>query len=245
MATLQKIRSKGPVIAIVIGIALIAFLLGDVSKVFSGKEQSVAEINGTAVSIQEYQTRYNNYEQGIKLLTGESQIDEENQKFIKSQVWDKIVKNYALSGTYEDLGINVSDFELAKIISGENIQTGIDQLTRQVFSDPGTGQFNPQLAVNFFSNANQTPEGSQVALFLEQELKDNRKFTKYSSLISKGINITSFEAKMFYKERVEMVDFEYSVKRYVSVSDSTITVTDEELKNYYKLHKDEYEQCIF
>ena len=242
MATLQKIRNRGPVIAIVIGIALLAFLLGDVSKLFSGKEQSLAEINGTAVSIQEYQNRYKNYEEGMKLLTGDQTINQENQRFIKNQVWDKIVKNYALSGTYDDLGIDVSNQELAKIISGENIQTGIDPLTRQVFSDPNTGQFNPQMAVNFFSNANQTPEGAQIALFLEQELKDNRKFTKYLSLISKGINITSFEAKMLYKERVEMVDFDYSVKRYASVSDSTVAVTDDELKNYYDSHKDEYDQ---
>ena len=62
MATLQKIRSKGAVIAVVIGIALLAFLLGDFlssGQAFFGEDQSVANINGTGVSIQEYQARYN------------------------------------------------------------------------------------------------------------------------------------------------------------------------------------------
>jgi len=243
MATLQKIRNRGPLIAIVIGVALLAFLLGDVNQLFSGRgEMNVAEINGTEISIQEYQVRYTNYEEGFKLLTGSQTIQEENLRYIKSQVWDKLIKNYSLSGTYDELGIDVSDLELAKIISGENIQTGIDPLTRQVFQDPNTGQFNSQMAVNFFSNANQTPEGSKVAIFLEQELKDNRKFTKYSSLILKGINVTTMEARQMHLERVELTDFDYSVKKYSSIPDSTITVSDKELKDFYEKHKDEYEQ---
>jgi len=242
MATLQKIRSKGPLIAIVIGIALLAFLLGDVNKIFSsGNKMSIAEIDGTEVSLQEYQVRYNNYEQGLKLLTGETSLTTENQKYVESQVWDKIVKNYALSDTYDELGIDVSGMELAKIISGDNIQTGLDPLTRQVFSDQN-GNFNAQNAVSFFSNAGETEDGASVARFLEEEMKDNRKYTKYMSLISKGINITSFEAKQMYKERTELVDFDYAVKRYNTIADSTINVNDAELEAYYEVHKEEYEQ---
>ncbi len=242
MATLQRIRNAGPVIVIVIGIALVAFLLVDVNKLFSKTDRNVAEINGTPVSIQEYQLRYKNYEEGMKMLTGKSSLDEQNQKYVKEQVWDKIVKNYSLSSTYENLGLEVCDLELAKIVSGENIQTGLDPLTRQIFTDPNTRQFNSQAAVNFFTNANQSEEGLQVAKFLENEMRDNRKYTKYVSLISKGLNVTTFEAKELYKERVNVVDFDYTSKKYNSVSDSTISVTEDELKEYYDSHKNDYEQ---
>ena len=242
MATLQRIRNAGPIIVIVIGLALVAFLLGDVNKLFSRSDQNVAEINGTSVSIQEYQARFKNYEEGMKMLTGKSSLDEQNQKYVKEQVWDKIVKNYSLSKTYENLGLEVSDLELAKIVSGENIQTGLDPLTRQIFTDPNTRQFNSQAAVNFFSNANQSEEGLQVAKFLENEMRDNRKYTKYTSLISKGLNVTTFEAKQLYKERVNVVDFDYTSKKYASVPDSTISVTDNELQDYYESHKNDYEQ---
>ena len=242
MATLQRIRNTGPVIVIVIGLALVAFLLGDVNKLFSRSDRNIAEINGTPVSIQEYQARYKNYEEGMKMLTGKSSLDEQNQKYVKEQVWDKIVKNYSLSSIYDNLGLEVSDLELAKIVSGENIQTGLDPLTRQIFSDPNTRQFNSQAAVNFFQNANQSEEGLQVAKFLENEMRDNRKYTKYTSLISKGLNITTLEAKDLYKERVEVVDFEYTSKKYNTVSDSTISVNAAELKEYYDTHTNDYEQ---
>lgn len=242
MATLQKIRDKGPLIAIVIGIALLAFLLGDVNKIFStGNKQDIADINGTKVSLQEYQKRYNNYEKGFKLLTGESSISTENAKYVKSQVWNKIVKNYALSDTYDDLGIDVSGTEIAKIISGENMQNGLDPLTKQVFSDKNR-QFDAKAAVNFFTNASETENGAQVAAFLEAEMKDNRKFTKYVALIQKGINTTTFEAKNAYKERTKLVDFNYATKKYNTVADSTINVTDADLDAYYSKHKKEYEQ---
>ncbi len=242
MATLQKIRNAGPVIVIVIGLALVAFLLGDVNKIFSANDRNVAEINGTPVSIQEYQARFKNYEEGMKMLTGKSSLDDQNQKYVKSQVWDKIVKNYALSSTYSDLGLEVSDLELAKIVSGENIQTGLDPLTKQIFTDPNTGQFNSQAAINFFSTANQSEEGLQIARFLENEMRDNRKYTKYASLITKGLNVTSFEAIQLYKERTNVVDFDYTVKKYTSIPDSTISVSDDELKEYYDSHEKDFEQ---
>ncbi len=244
MATLQKIRNRGAVIAVVIGFALLAFLLGDFlssGQAMFSNDNVFAEINGSEVSLQEYQVRYNNYEQGFKMLTGESTISTENAKYVKSQVWDKIVKSYALSGTYDELGIDVSGMELAKIISGDNIQTGLDPLTRQVFSDK-TGNFNAQAAVNFFTNASETENGAQVAAFLEAEMKENRKYTKYVSLIQKGINTTSFEAKSFYSERTKLVDFNYAVIKYSTVADSTIKVSDSDLDAYYSKHKNEYEQ---
>jgi peptidyl-prolyl cis-trans isomerase D len=243
MATLQRIRNAGPVIVIIIGIALVAFLLGDVNQLFSSRSnQNVAEINGKPVSLPEYQARYKNYEEGFKLLTGNQTMDEKNSNYIKSQVWEKIVKDYALNNTYEELGIMVSDLELAKIVSGENIQNGLDPLTRQVFTDPNTGQFNSEAAVNFFTNAGQSPESQQIALFLEEEMRLNRQYTKYSQMIMKGINVTDFEAKKLYKERTEFVDFNYSVKKYITLPDSSISVNDKELKSYYDTHKEEYKQ---
>ncbi len=242
MATLQRIRNAGPIIVIVIGLALVAFLLGDVNKLFSRSEKDVAEINGTPVTIQEYQARYKNYEESMKTLTGKSSLDEQNQKFVKKQVWDKIVKKYALSSVYDNLGLQVSDLELAKIVSGENIQTGLDPLTRQIFTDPNTRQFNAKAAVNFFSNANQSEESLQVAKFLENEMRDNREYTKYTSLILKGLNITDFEAKKLYKDRVNIVDFDYTTKKYSSIPDSTISVSEAELQKYYDNHNNDFEQ---
>ena len=242
MATLQRIRNAGPVIVIVIGLALVAFLLGDINKLFSRSDRNIGEVNGTPISIREYQTRYKNFEESMKMLTGKSSLDEKNQKFVKEQVWDKIIKNYSLASVYDELGLDVSAAELAKIIQGENIQNGLDPITRQIFTDPNTGQFNSQAAVNFFNNANQSEDGLKIATFLENEMQENRRYTKFTSLISKGINVTDLEAEALYKERVNLVDFDYTVKKYNSIPDSTISVSESEIKDYYDNHQNDFEQ---
>jgi hypothetical protein len=57
---------------------------------------------------------YTNYEEGLKLITGETQVRQETQDYIKSQVWDKLIKTYSLSNSFEDLGIDVSDMGISK-----------------------------------------------------------------------------------------------------------------------------------
>lgn len=48
MATLQTIRSKGPLLVIVIGLALFAFIAGDAWKILQPHQgkQDVGEVNG-------------------------------------------------------------------------------------------------------------------------------------------------------------------------------------------------------
>ncbi|PID88296.1 MAG: hypothetical protein CSB06_00945 [Bacteroidia bacterium] len=243
MATLQRIRNAGPVVIIVLGIALLAFLLGDINKLFSsGNDDSIAEINGESISLREYQARYTNFENGFKTIFGENSVSGQNQKYIKNEVWNKMTTEYMLDETYKNLGIEVSGSELAKIISGNNMENSIDPLTRQIFTDPQTGKFNSQQAVSFFQNAEQTKEGRDIARFLERELIKNRQYAKYAALIQKGINVTDFEAKKKFLERTAVVDFDYAVKKYAEIPDNTIQVSEKDLNNYYKEHKKEYKQ---
>ena len=62
MATLQNIRSKGPLLVIVIGLALFAFIAGDAWKVLQPHQsQDVGEIDGETISAQEYQALVEEY----------------------------------------------------------------------------------------------------------------------------------------------------------------------------------------
>ncbi|CDB83968.1 peptidyl-prolyl cis-trans isomerase [Bacteroides clarus CAG:160] len=55
MATLQNIRSKGPLLVIVIGLALFAFIAGDAWKVLQPHQsQDVGEVNGESISAGPY-----------------------------------------------------------------------------------------------------------------------------------------------------------------------------------------------
>ncbi|MBR5194489.1 MAG: SurA N-terminal domain-containing protein, partial [Bacteroidaceae bacterium] len=79
MATLQTIRSKGPLLVIVIGLALFAFIAGDAWKAIQPHQgrQDVGEVNGKAISAQEYQTLVDEYAEVIKMMQGVSALNDD------------------------------------------------------------------------------------------------------------------------------------------------------------------------
>ena len=61
MATLQRIRNRaGLLVAIIIGLALVAFILGDLlktgSSLLSSSQMEIGDINGTSVQYTDFQT---------------------------------------------------------------------------------------------------------------------------------------------------------------------------------------------
>ena len=89
MATLQKIRSKGPLLLIVIGLALFAFIAGDAWKVLQPHQgnQNVGEVDGEALSAQDYQKMVDEFSEVIKLTNGINSLTEDQLTNIKDQVW--------------------------------------------------------------------------------------------------------------------------------------------------------------
>ena len=77
MATLQTIRSKGPLLVVVIGLALFAFIAGDAWKVLQPHQgkQDVGEVNGKALTAQEYQKMVDeNYEAAMSFGSWKSRL---------------------------------------------------------------------------------------------------------------------------------------------------------------------------
>ncbi len=245
MATLEKIRKKGKLLAIVIGFALAAFILGDLfsNKTGGGSANSIAEIDGNSISVIDFQSRMNAHIAFTKFATSRSSIDDRITKAIRQEVWEMIVKENILDVEYEEIGLDVSDKEISGLVLEEGGYR--NQLLRSIpiFINPQTREFSPQMVNEFFNTyMEQSPEAKQFGLYLESMIRKDRRYSKYISLISKGINVTTAEAGMLYKERVEVVDFDYVVKKYATTPDSTITIVDKDLREYYDKHKKEYKQ---
>ena len=92
MATLQNIRSKGPLLVIVIGLALFAFIAGDAWKVMQPHQaHDVGEVNGDALSAQEYQNLVEEYTEVIKLSRGVTALNDEQTNQVRDEVWRSYV----------------------------------------------------------------------------------------------------------------------------------------------------------
>ncbi len=245
MATLQKIRNRaGIAIAIFIGLALAAFILGDLFKstdsITRGNQMELAEINGESVSYPEFQSRVDELSEIYKMNSGKTSLDQETTEQIKEQTWQSVVRNLTMQDIYEELGIGVSDDELFELVQGKNPHA----IIQSIFRDPKTETVNRGALIQFlkYQQSNITGKERSYWLFIEKQIVEERTFTKYNNLLAKGIYVTSEEAKSDLKGRNHQASIQFVAKSFASVSDSTIKVSEEELKARYEKNKEKYQQ---
>ena len=114
MATLQKIRSKGPLLVIIIGLALFAFVAGDAWKALqphTGK-QDVGEINGEKISAQDYQKLVDEYTEVYKFSRQTNAVSDTELSQIKDEVWSTLISSKILEKEAAKLGLQVTDAEM-------------------------------------------------------------------------------------------------------------------------------------
>ncbi len=198
MAILEKLRVRaGLFLAIVIGLALLAFVLSDFldssGSLFTRSKFEIAEISGKSVPYTDYESLVNELEQIQKLQSGQMSLDEETMDQIRNVTWENMIQDMLLEKQYAKLGIDVSDEELRDMIMGENPHPAIAQL----FTDPQTGVFNRQAFTSFMQRINaeeETSDEKSYYLYIENEIFRQRKNIKYLNLIRKGLYATTFEA---------------------------------------------------
>jgi len=253
MATLQKIRNKaGVLVATVIGLALFAFILGDMlssgRSIFSRKKMQVAVIDGKAIDYQEYAARIENLTEFYQLNYGQTNLDQEVQEQIREETWNRVLRETIMDKSFTQLGIEVSPDELKTMVTGEQGMGG--QLSQphpiimQMFSNPETGEFNRPLMLQYFA-ALDNPQMAQEKkrwLFIENEIVNARLNEKYLNLVKKAIQPSELDVKDYAEMNNLSVDFSYITKNYASVSDEEITITESELSRFYKEHKETYKQ---
>lgn len=245
MATLQTIRTRaGLLVAIVIGISLAAFVLGDMfqsgSSLFQGNRMKIGEIDGEAIQYPEFQREVDKLGDIYRMNTQQSQLDEQTWVQVREQTWQNIVREQVMTSVYENLGISVSSEELFDMLQGTNLHPIIQQL----FRNPNTGQVDRGAVVQFLRNLETgvAPEQRQYWLYIEDQIVDERIQTKYNNLVSKGLYVTGHEAERSMEARNKQVSFNYIMLSNNTVADSQVVVTDKELRDYYNNNKEDYQQ---
>ncbi len=241
MSVIQSIRNKyiGFVVGAIV-VALIGFLVMDamqsnVSSVFGNDRSLLAEVNGKRIDYRSYEELRGKYEQNMKSRSKDGNITEEQKTQIQTQVWDDMVKESLMTDEMEKLGIDLTENELRDMLTDPIFA---DQMIQQNFRDPNTGVFDPSRVQQYINNLGQDKTGEQRKEWadFQDALIKNRKMTKYTDLITKGIYIPKFMMDMNAKLKSATSSISYVNIPYTTISDSTIKVSDEEITNYMKNH---------
>ena len=246
MALLEKIRVKfGIVISVIIALALLSFIIdpGTLESALNSmsSKYDVGKIAGKRISYNEFQSEVDKYTTINELMTGSSAQTEQMQQQIRDAAWQELVDKYMFIDNAMAAGIHVGEAELVDLVSGESLSPVMAQ--NPVFFDE-SGNFSLDMLNAFIANVNQDQTG-QLRLYwnyLQNSINTQQYYQKYSALFNAGNYENALQLADGLDFNNTTADVDYCYVSYPIGTDSTIVVSDSEIKDYYNSHKKFFKQ---
>ena len=245
MAVLEKIRVRmGVFITVIIGIALLSFIvdaqtLQSAISMFTSK-YDVGEMNGKAISYQEFQKKIDYFTKIQQMVTGQASLDEQGQEMVNESAWQDLMGEYVLIPSIENAGIGVGEEELLDLTQGTSISPVL--MREQSFMGQD-GSFDRNKLVEFVKAIPQDESGNLATYwsFLEKSIKNDQMFTKYISLLDKSTITSPVEMKRVIAENNTTSDVSFVMQPFGFMPDTTVTVSQQEIKDYYNKNKAKFD----
>lgn len=254
MTALGKIRSKGILLIIIIGLGLFAFIAEEAFRSCNGikgqNSQQIGEVLGEKIYVQDFQKLLEEYQDAMKLTMRTDNLSEDQLNQLKDQVWQQLVSERVMKEDCKKLGLTVTEDELQNVLNDGTNQL----LTQTPFVNQQTGRFDVSILKQFIdayrkaeaSNNSQQLDQMRPAynywLFVEKNLRTQLLAQKYQSLLANCVLSNKVEAKMAFNEDNEEAQIQLASIAYNTIKDADIKVTDEELKAKYEELKPAFRQ---
>ena len=246
MAILETIRVKfGIVITALIAVALLSFIidpttLQSVSASMSSK-YDVGEIDGKSISYTDFQSDVDKFTVINEIVTGSSVKNEQQQVSIRNAAWQSLIDKYLFVKNAKKAGLAVGEDEMVAILSGELMSPVFTQ--NPAFLDEN-GNYSKQMVLDFVNYISSDQSGRLQLYwnYLQDAAMTQQYYAKYNSLFTQS-NFTN--ALMLTDEIAEnnnTFNVEFVTVPFGYPKDSTIVVSDKEIKAYYNAHKKFYKQ---
>ena len=257
MATLQKIRSKGPLLVIVIGVALFAFIaeeaMRSIQSASNESKQQVGEVYGERISVHEFQNLVDEYAEVVKFTTGNSALNDMQLTQLRDQVWNTYVNSKLIEHEAEALGLTVTDAEIRAIITEGNHPI----LMQTPFRNEQTGRFDASMLQKFLTDyEGMKAQTSQMPaeymdyynslhkfwMFIEKTLRQETLAQKYQALVAKSMLSNKVVDKMAFDARTNESDILMAALPYTTINDNDVKVEESDLKAKYEELKERFKQ---
>ena len=256
MAALQKVRNAGPLVVGALFIGLIGFIASDWTRVvetfFVSSHNTVGEINGKDIDVQEFNELVDEYANVIKTSNGLTNLDEKQMQSVRDQVWQTLVQQEIINGEAEKLGLTVTDQELQQIlVKGEH-----PMLQQTPFVNQGKFDYNllkstiaqyKEILTDPNASADWAAEAKSALMwweFIEKTLRNKLLAEKYQSLIIASAISNPIEAEQNFNARNTDKTLLMAALPFSSIKDSEITVEDKDLKAKYNELKTLFETSV-
>ncbi len=237
MAIIGSIRKHSGIAVAVVGIAIVAFIIGDLTKNQRGVPD-MGKIGDQTITYARYNEKVEEMEESYKAQQNIAQIPAEVEYQLRDQVWQNLVTETLTDKEFEKLGLQLTNAELNDMYMG----TFIHPYIRQIFTDPQTGNFNVAAVKQYMSNFDNLDTAQRMQLVeIEKNVTEDRKQQKYSALISRGLYMPKAIAQQIADMGSKLSNVTAINCSYQSLSDDEAgALTDQDYQNYYNKHKAEF-----
>lgn len=239
MATLEKIRSKSVLLLVIIGLGLLAFILGDFftsGRTLFGSGTTIAKVDGKSIDIHDFQNRVQQASQ---------QIQQSGQKVdgavLQQQVLGQMIQETLFNNEAEALGLKVTDAELTDALVGSGSQY-VDMFIQQQYGLQSAAQLLDVVNNPSKYNLDAASAAQFQALWksLETQMAQNLLQQKFNNLFVGTLQANDLDAKAIYAEGANNKNIAFVSKSYASLPDDSYPVTDEDIRNEWAKSKELY-----
>ncbi|MBQ5527442.1 MAG: SurA N-terminal domain-containing protein, partial [Bacteroidales bacterium] len=231
----------GAVATILVALGLLSFII-DPNEVISAfnnmsSKYDVGEINGKAISYTDFQDDIQRFSTINEMLTGNQGAAQQDQ--IRDAAWQDLVYRHLFIRNAKDAGINVGDAEMIDLTSGDRLSPLV--ANNNAFLDEN-GNFSRE-AVASIAQASKTDENVKLYWnYLQNSIYTQQYIGKYSSLFVNSAVVNPLMLRKEIEENNNTADVEFVMLPVGFAPDSTVSVSDKEVKAYYDVHKKLFKQ---
>ena len=246
MAVLETIRVKfGIVITALIAVALLSFIidpttLQSVSSSMSSK-YDVGEIDGKSVSYTDFQAEVDRFTTINEITTGSSAQNEQQQIAVRNAAWQALLDQYLFIKNAKKAGFNVGKEEMVAILSGE-IDSPVFTQNHTFYNENGAFSKERVLEFKEYVNSDETGRLRIFWEYLQNTALTQEYYAKYTSLFTQSNVVNALMLAEQVADNNNTFNVEFVMLPYGYAKDTTIVVSDKEIKDYYNAHKKFYKQ---
>ena len=242
MAVLEKLRGWGIVLSILVALPLLLFII-DPSQIIQtvqsvSSKYDVGKIGGKSVSYTDFQAEVDRMSRISEMLSGNTSSSEQQQQQIRDAVWQHLVDENLFIKNCNAAGINVGKDEIMDLTNGENVSPVIASL----FVDEN-GAFSNERLVAFLQNVEDGDENAKaIWAYLQEQIVTNQYYNKYNALFMNSNVENALQVNKAIADNNTTADVDFVMVPFSYATDSTVVVSDKEIRDYYDNHKKFFEQ---
>jgi len=236
MGAIGTIRKHSWIAVVIVGVAIVAFIIGDLTK-NNNQMPDLGRIGNSTITYQHFNNLVEEQEDGYKRQYNLSQVPAEMQTRIRESVWQQLVGETLTDAEFAKMGLTVSPAEVNDMYQG----TFIHPELRQYFTNPQTGEYDLRTVKYYITNIETLDTATRLQWAqMEKSVKKSRCQQKYSSLIAGGFYMPKTLAGQIAQLSNTVTNANIVSLPYQTVAEEEVALTDADYEKYYKAHKNEY-----